>query len=144
MSYARIGCDGSDVYVYHHCDGYYVCHWCSMHKDNHFTCHSPTTMIGHLAKHRQRGECVPSYVSEALMEEKDVNIEESAMEGCEIDRLNIQEKMLDPKIKLTLSAEIKGVIYALGCYTTFGDVTDALKTLSRSVEATINLNEGED
>lgn len=76
MSYARIGCDGSDVYVYHG-DGY-VCHGCSIWPKPairrkgvlySWSCETPAAMLAHLHEHRAAGECVPEYALERLAQD---------------------------------------------------------------------------
>lgn len=74
MSYARHGCDGSDVDVYHSSQGY-VCQECSIwppdkyrRKELHYvwTCATPAQMLEHVQAHRAAGQCVPEYALERL------------------------------------------------------------------------------
>lgn len=65
MSYCRWGKD-SDVYIYHHCDGYLIC-CCSLTDD--FKAFSRSEMILHVAWHKAQGDLVPDHVTERLTEE---------------------------------------------------------------------------
>ncbi len=66
MSLARRNCDGSDVYIYEHVDGYIECQDCpmgvpySMCDDRQFT--DMSSLIVHIAEHINAGHCVPDYV----------------------------------------------------------------------------------
>lgn len=81
MSYARWGCDGSDVYVYHgrNSDGsaVYVCCRCkvlNLPPDGRGSdgeradvmLDTPAAMLEHLVVHRAAGDCVPEYTLERL------------------------------------------------------------------------------
>ena len=80
MSYARWGCDGSDVYVY--ATKYpdrdnkgrvverWVCqHWVDEGGPPSFYAKTHQEMIDHLLGHRERGDTVPESAFERLREE---------------------------------------------------------------------------
>ncbi len=74
MSYARWGCDGSDVYVFGtewtHENGDPVPMLVCLHgDDNDFSCATAAEMVKHLLEHRERGQTVPQYTIERLLEE---------------------------------------------------------------------------
>lgn len=66
MSYARFGCDGSDVYVYASGDGVVTCCGCSLGDSWNFALRE---MVAHLREHEARGDHVPKYVFERLERE---------------------------------------------------------------------------
>lgn len=79
MSYARWGQDGSSVYVYRSIVDdpvktplLFHCCCCTMVQQGWcgFYAHSWAEMIAHLEEHRERGDCVPDYVFEALKREE--------------------------------------------------------------------------
>jgi len=64
-----MGCDGSDVYVYEHCDGGIVCQWCSLVSGiGNIKEDTANGMIDHLQLHRSRGDTVPESTFEQLRE----------------------------------------------------------------------------
>lgn len=83
MSYARRGCDGSDVYVYAvensaHPKAQYECHECPLVPawlpnwlvgDGSFRAESARGMVRHLRLHRLVGHCVPQSALAALRAE---------------------------------------------------------------------------
>jgi len=76
MSYARWGCDGSDVYVYGtqvYCVDFRRVEeaWVCQHVDDEgsFSCKTIAAMLAHLREHVARGDCVPDYTFERLDEE---------------------------------------------------------------------------
>ena len=69
MSYARMGCDGSDVYVYESDSGF-ICHWCSMHNGKMWIEDTIEGMIAHLEDHRKNGDTVPDGTFEQLKADK--------------------------------------------------------------------------
>ncbi len=72
MSYARFGCDGSDVYVYGSNDGkreFLVCCGCNLGGGAIVSCRTEAEMIAHLLAHREAGHTVPEYTLERLREE---------------------------------------------------------------------------
>jgi hypothetical protein len=68
MSITRWGCDGSDVYVFHNCDDKFECCGCVMLNHETFTTEKPEEMIVHLRGHEKRGDQVPGYAFETLVE----------------------------------------------------------------------------
>ena len=54
MSYARWGCDGSEVYIYDHHLGGTVCHACPFSEGNH-RCRNRVGMVLHVLRHRLHG-----------------------------------------------------------------------------------------
>jgi len=62
MSIARRGCDGSDVYVYEHCDNFIACQWCSLNNGNTKALFTDEEALEHMAEHREKRHCVPDYV----------------------------------------------------------------------------------
>lgn len=69
VSYARWGCDGSDVYVFATGD-YFVCCDCKLHGDTDATCKDEGLMIAHLLEHRDAGHVVPESAIERLKQEQ--------------------------------------------------------------------------
>lgn len=71
MSYARKGCDGSDVYVYQAVDGDYRCQGCRLmpRASLIWHCNRPKQMIEHLREHQARGDSVPESALERLWSE---------------------------------------------------------------------------
>ena len=69
MSFARMGCEGSDVYVYEYCSGGIACQWCQLYgtKGTWFA-KDAEEMIGHLEDHRAEGDTVPDSAFEQLRE----------------------------------------------------------------------------
>jgi len=63
MSFARKGSD-SDVYVYEHTDGFFICHWCCLHGPpvlgKHYTTEHIQEMVVHLREHLAAGQQVPT------------------------------------------------------------------------------------
>lgn len=68
MSLARLGCDGSDVYVYSDVEGGFTCNSLT-HRFNG----TAEEMVGHLMMHRHEGRHhVPESVFEALRGERPI------------------------------------------------------------------------
>jgi hypothetical protein len=74
MSYARMGADSSNVYVFmsvgdrEHPDGWLECHWCSFAKlTGTYRAFNTADMIRHLHQHVVAGEHVPDYVIPELL-----------------------------------------------------------------------------
>lgn len=63
MSYARLGQDGSDVYVFMHVYGHLECCFCSIAKNRSFQAASTMEMLTHLDHHRSVGDYVPGHVA---------------------------------------------------------------------------------
>ena len=72
MSYARFGCDGSDVYVYWSCYGGLDCCACWLHPRPFGRFNFPTAaeMIAHLREHQAAGHHVPEDVFRQLEQEQ--------------------------------------------------------------------------
>ncbi len=75
MSYARWS-NESDVYVYHHVDGYVTCCGCRLFDADPFSLeprdpafYSRTAAIEHLERHRLAGHIVPDYAFDRLWQE---------------------------------------------------------------------------
>lgn len=91
MSYARWGCDGSDVYVYgteYEHDGTLVgrlvCMSCTLEADGmSFTCASNYDMVAHLLEHREKGHSVPEDALERLREESAKEFDRDARDGVD-------------------------------------------------------------
>lgn len=73
MSYARMGWDGSDVYVYHHANGWIECCGCSITEPDveyevlgFFRAYTARHMLEHLDLHIQRGDHVPDRCIERI------------------------------------------------------------------------------
>ncbi len=75
MSYARWGCEGSDVYVYGGLSGI-VCCECALSDDDGAdrVCKTNREMIIHLEEHRAAGDTVPESALEQLRDE-DASVE---------------------------------------------------------------------
>ncbi len=71
MSYARLGCDGSNVYVYLDVNGYFVCCFCSLH--GRYEASRTALMIEHLEEHRRLGQCVPQETMDDLVADAEDN-----------------------------------------------------------------------
>lgn len=116
MSYARLIEGVSDVYVYAHCDDYYVCQWCSMHNrdDDDFICASPDTMAAHLSVHKSRGDLVPQHAIDELLAEKPIEVSEDHMYECDVSMRREAAEIPEPEVEAILEVKIKGVPYKLG------------------------------
>lgn len=61
MSYARFGCDDSDVYVFLASDSHKLeCCGCSLSAARKFTAPTTDEFLQHLTEHMLAGHCVPS------------------------------------------------------------------------------------
>jgi hypothetical protein len=69
VSYARWGCEGSDVYVFATGD-YFVCCDCRLRDETDATCKDEAAMIEHLLAHRRAGHTVPESAIERLKQEQ--------------------------------------------------------------------------
>lgn len=68
MSFARLGCDGSQVYVYDDMRGGYTCCFCSLNKGGQSRFADKDGIIKHLFAHREAGDTVPEYTFEDIRE----------------------------------------------------------------------------
>ncbi len=70
MSYARWGCDNSDVYVYAHCDGGIECCGCFLNNVSSSPIFSTSgEILAHLDEHRASGDFVPDYTYQSILED---------------------------------------------------------------------------
>ena len=73
MSYARWGCEDSDVYIYLSVTGWYTCCCCSLLESEDMVRHmqlpSAAHMIEHLHQHELAGDKVPQSALERLLAE---------------------------------------------------------------------------
>lgn len=70
MAYARYGADGSDVYVFMHYNGCFVCFGCEdAPNEDELRLPSRSALIAHLEDHRKRGHFVPEQAFERLRSE---------------------------------------------------------------------------
>jgi hypothetical protein len=70
MSYCRFGQDDSDIYLFDHVAGYFECCGCSLGKDGMSTQMSTIPeVLRHLNKHIEKGDLVPEYAFDRLVEE---------------------------------------------------------------------------
>jgi len=143
MSFARMGWDGSDVYVYQMEDEY-VCHWCSMRKDDgNFTCQSSLTMVSHLRAHMHRGETVPGHTIEQLLlcKSPPIDPEEDPMEGCRLSIRRPKIEDIEPRVKVKMEAIIDGHTFTKGFKIREAEGLEnlplMLETLSKAIEITI-------
>jgi len=82
MSYVRFGEEGSDVYVYSHAYGGFVCDMCRLEEENWtFVAMSRSGMIAHLREHIAAGHVVPECAIERLEEE--IEAEGDEWQACE-------------------------------------------------------------
>lgn len=68
MSYAKWGCDGSEVYVFKNGEGKFECHECRL-EDETVTFDLPNEMITHLEEHTDAGHNVPDDCVKELAKE---------------------------------------------------------------------------
>jgi len=66
VSYCRFAWNGSDVYVYEHCDGGFECCGCKLHPKGPWRYDTLEDMIYHLAQHKKAGHFVPFYAIKGL------------------------------------------------------------------------------
>lgn len=69
MSFVRFGEDGSDVYIYDDIDFGFYCAVCEL--EGAICGQDYDAMLRHIELHKQNGDHVPDFVSEALIEERD-------------------------------------------------------------------------
>lgn len=69
MSYARFGCDDSDVYVYASCSGGIDCCGCAIYDGDIVKIKTSGFMIEHLNNHRAAGHTVPDYTYEEILDD---------------------------------------------------------------------------
>lgn len=70
MSYCRMGCDGSDVYVIQHCSGFYQCVFCNLNtKDGSYDNKDVIEFLNHLYDHRSNGDTVPGYTFKNIIKD---------------------------------------------------------------------------
>lgn len=69
MSYARWGCDGSDVYIYGIDGGRIVCSCSEGPNDGPFVAKTYDEIVSHLHGHQKSGWCVPEFVFTKLRED---------------------------------------------------------------------------
>lgn len=75
MSYARFRAGISDVYVYHHYQGFIECCGCGLTPPDSnemfgfFEAHTAREILGHLEDHRKAGDLVPDKTFERIKEE---------------------------------------------------------------------------
>jgi hypothetical protein len=71
MSYARFGCDDSDVYVFATCQGGLECCGCFLSGVSGPSPRFDTSgeMIAHLDAHRAAGDTVPDYTYEEILKD---------------------------------------------------------------------------
>jgi len=84
MSYCRFGWEGSDVYIYASVGGWIECCACSLQPtrkseflgfiNESFKAYDTQQMIDHIKQHREKGERVPDYVEEELMNDHEENM----------------------------------------------------------------------
>jgi hypothetical protein len=87
MSYARFGCEGSDVYIYLSVDGWIECCACSLQPtkatdskgiefilSESFKAYNTQEMIYHIGQHREAGHFIPYYVEEDLKLDHEENM----------------------------------------------------------------------
>lgn len=60
MSYARLGADGSDVYVFASVGGYVECCGCLL--GGRWDFHSAADVVAHLREHIAEGHSIPAYL----------------------------------------------------------------------------------
>lgn len=70
MSYCRFS-GGSDIYLFHHVGGFIQCCGCNMAEGDSISTNLATRedALAHIAKHRENGDSVPTYVDERLRKE---------------------------------------------------------------------------
>lgn len=69
MSYARFGCDDSDVYVYADVRGGITCCGCAINDGDIVNVKTSGYMIEHLNNHRAAGHLVPDFTYEEIIED---------------------------------------------------------------------------
>lgn len=72
MSITRWGCDGSDVYVFHHVELGLVCMACTLTPDEQeyfIAGEDGAAMLAHLNTHREHGDSVPEHAFERIRRE---------------------------------------------------------------------------
>lgn len=68
MSYARFGCEGSDVYLFPTMDGQYQCCGCLMQAHSFIT-PSIEHFLAHLDEHRKAGHHIPESAMRRIRED---------------------------------------------------------------------------
>ena len=58
MSICRWGCDGSDIYMYEHCDNFICCCGCNLNSGYDFKAASDKEALKHIQKHIENGDKV--------------------------------------------------------------------------------------
>lgn len=75
MSYCRLGCDGSDVYLYPDVK-VIVCRWCRLNDAEPVRLLTLDATLAHIAAHREAGHTVPTGVEEEIRQDsKDCRID---------------------------------------------------------------------
>lgn len=69
MSYARFGCDDSDVYVYADVRGGITCCGCGICDGSIVNLQTSGQMVEHLDAHRAKGHLVPNFTYEEILED---------------------------------------------------------------------------
>lgn len=69
MSFVRWGVAGSDVYLFHHVDGFLCCYMCDLASKEDAEIHSWDQAKAHLEMHRAAGHCVPHFVDAEIERE---------------------------------------------------------------------------
>lgn len=71
MSYARLGSEGSDVYVFEHVHGYLTCCGCSITTGQDPRFDNLVSLFEHLDEHRSVGHVVPDSVEVDVLADRD-------------------------------------------------------------------------
>jgi len=66
MSYARFGCEDSDVYVFFNTGGYFECYRCRLKRPDPMV-DTPKEMVAHMEEHRKVGHTVPQSCIDGLL-----------------------------------------------------------------------------
>lgn len=135
MSICRRGCDGSDIYLYEHCDDFICCHECNINDGESFKIKTDKEAIEHIKSHINNNDKVPQHAIDYFNGDLISNVTQE-----DIDKPIVKPEI--PRVECRLNLIDKNgkniVEFGLGTYLHNGeDKMKKVKTLFTSLERTV-------